>query len=95
MTRNALIAFIALILLAVAFGVILSLVLSNIIARPITSLMRGTGEFSSGQLEHRVKPKTAVVELNRLAASFNLMAKKLDHSYKELKVSHDQLIVSK
>ncbi|MFH1877979.1 MAG: cache domain-containing protein [Candidatus Omnitrophota bacterium] len=91
LTRNTLMVFMALALVAVILSVFVSVILSGGIAKPLTGFLSGTDKISSGDLEYRIKSHTPVRELNKIAFSFNNMAARLGESYKELRVSNEKL----
>lgn len=63
---------------------IIGLLLSRQILRPIKELTEASHSFASGNLQHRVKPKYDQ-EFNALIHSLNTMAHDLDSSQKELR----------
>jgi two-component system sensor histidine kinase GlrK len=84
-------------LLAAAGAVLLSLVMSALLARsilvPLAQLAEGTREVSAGRFSHRLTP-TGNDELARVAREFNVMTEKLDELDRMKrdfvsKVSHD------
>ena len=59
--------------IAVAFALILVLILSRYVVKPIKEISYAAGELSRGNYDWRVKPRTSD-ELGELAESFNKMA---------------------
>jgi len=66
-------------LIAAAVALILGLLLTRQITRPIRALQRGASQIAKGDLRYRVKAKSND-ELGELAQSFNSMADTLDKS---------------
>ena len=72
-----------LIFLTIAF--ILSVLISNIISKPINNLISGVKEFSKGDFNHQLN-KTKLYELNELVDSYNDMASQLKELYESLEL---------
>jgi len=69
--------------LAIALGILIALILSQSITRPISLLETATHEMAKGKLNQKL-PVSRKDELGRLAESFNTMASDLDMMYSEL-----------
>ena len=82
---NRLKIFIGIITLIVLFIILLlGIILSRTITKPLLQLTKGADKIGKGNLKHRIVIESED-ELGRLADSFNEMAKALDKSYEELK----------
>ncbi|MBD3380170.1 MAG: HAMP domain-containing protein [Candidatus Omnitrophica bacterium] len=89
--RNSLLLYMLIVSGAVVMAIFLSVLLAGVISRPVKDMLKATEKISAGDLKCRVRPHTAITELNKLSASFNNMARKLSESYGELKVSNRKL----
>jgi len=67
------------------FGFILSILISNIVSKPIMKLINGVQEFSKGNFDHQLE-KTKLYELNELIEAYNEMAKQLKELYSSLEI---------
>lgn len=90
MTRNIFLAFLGIISGTMVLAVVISLLLTSTIVKPVKSILAGTDKISRGHLEYRVRTDTPLGELNRLAVSFNEMAETLDARNKELLVANSR-----
>jgi diguanylate cyclase (GGDEF)-like protein/PAS domain S-box-containing protein len=68
-----------------------SWILSRTILNPISSLIKGTEIFGSGDFSYRLVIPQGEDEFAKLGAAFNDMSQKIESSTKELKDSHDDL----
>jgi signal transduction histidine kinase len=73
----------ALVLFGVLLSVLVSLVLARRLVRPIRALTEGAGRIGAGDLGHRLEVKTGD-EIERLAEQFNQMTSQLRESYADL-----------
>jgi signal transduction histidine kinase len=89
--RKIMLIFLAIILAMTVLGVFLSYALALIISRPLIHLLEATGKIAHGDLSHRLEIGGNIVELNRLAESFNEMAGRLKDREASLKVSNEKL----
>jgi len=89
--RRILLIFLAIILAMTVLGIILSYALAFVIARPLIHMLEATGRISRGDLSHRLEIKGGIVELNRLAESFNQMSGKLKEREESLQISNGKL----
>jgi len=89
--RRILFIFLAIILAMTVLGIFLSYALAFIIARPLIHMLEATGMIAHGDLSHRLDTQGNIVELNRLAESFNEMSGRLKQREESLKVSNEKL----
>lgn len=89
--RNILLVFSAIIAGAVVMATVISVVIGRTISHPFGKLTEATERISAGQLHHRIKPDRRFTELNRLALSFNDMARKLNARERKLRDANHQL----
>lgn len=80
-------------LIVAAIALIIGLILTHQITRPIKALINGARQITRGNLRHRVEIK-AKDELNELGQSFNTMAASLDKAEQERRrivadIAHD------
>jgi len=73
----------SLVVIFVLFGYVSSFLLAKYITKPINELLKGTQEFSKGNLEYRMKVETKD-EIGLLGNAFNDMAEKLSNLYSSL-----------
>jgi signal transduction histidine kinase len=71
--------------LFIVFGFASALISAKIVTKPLKELVKGTEEFSKGNLSYRAKVLTND-EIGKLAKAFNLMAGNLDHLYESLEL---------
>ncbi len=96
MARNVFLVFILITLTAVFLALILSLILTSKIVRPVKYVLDGIDKISSGDLQHRVRTDTALKELDHLALDFNGMAESLDKKNAQiLAVTHKREALNK
>jgi len=74
---------VALVLFGVLLSVLVSLVLARRLVRPIRALTEGAGRIGAGDLGHRLEVKTGD-EIEALAEQFNQMTSQLRESYANL-----------
>ena len=74
---------VALVLFGVLLSVLVSLVLARRLVRPIRALTEGAGRIGAGDLGHRLEVKTGD-EIETLAEQFNQMTSQLRESYANL-----------
>lgn len=91
MARNILIVFFAIITLAIALAVVISFVLTSVIAKHVREMVDAADKMAKGDLNTRVSPRTSIKELDHLASSFNNMAENLSESQAMLKVWNEKL----
>ena len=94
MEKNIFLGFLLIVGVVSGLAAVLSYILANAIARPVTVMLEAAGIISKGNLEHRVEIKSHIQELRLLADAFNDMAQKLkerQESYLDLIgfVSHE------
>ncbi len=77
-----------LIALAIAIGI--AILTASLIARPIHQLNRASQAIASGQLKQKIKVK-GINELEKLANSFNSMARQLQQSFDTLEKQNEEL----
>jgi len=77
-------------LMMIALGVILFVVAWGRMLVPLVRLQKGTRAIAEGKLDYRVGIASRD-EIGELAANFNTMAERLEHSYSELEKSRDEL----
>jgi diguanylate cyclase (GGDEF)-like protein len=75
---------------AAALVIVLSVVSSRQIARPVRVLAAGMAKIAAGNLRHRV-PHAALDEIDDLATSFNAMAANLEESTRQLTEANREL----
>jgi signal transduction histidine kinase len=68
---------VAVVLIALALGVVVALVLAQEISRPLRSLKRSTDQLASGDLTTRAEADTGPSEVRELATAFNRMSARL------------------
>jgi two-component system, NtrC family, sensor kinase len=93
MIHSALLSYLAILGVAMAFAGLVAFILAAAIARPLTGLARAAETLAEGDLSHRTEPKTSIAEVRGLARSFNLMAGKLHERELALRDKNDQLAV--
>ncbi len=93
-SRNLLLAFLAIVGSATALAVILSFVLAGGISRPLTNMLDATKKLSGGEFDYEVQTNTSVEELDTLAKSFNEMVVRLDDREKSLREANQKLTAS-
>ncbi len=74
-----------------ALALISSLVLSSGISRPLTEMVLATEKISTGDLDHRIEPRTSVSEIEQLAEAFNEMAGRLHERENSLRDMNQKL----
>jgi len=89
--RKILLIFLAIILAMSVLGIFLSYALAVVITRPLVHLLEATGRIAHGDLSHRLEISGSIVELNRLAESFNEMSGRLKEREESLKVTNEKL----
>ncbi|HNV86267.1 MAG TPA: cache domain-containing protein [Candidatus Omnitrophota bacterium] len=89
--KNLLLVFSLIILSAAGLAMILSLILSSTISKPVTEMRDATAKISGGNLNYRLGNRIPVMELNELADSFNLMAERLEERERRLKIANEKL----
>jgi len=89
--RKILLIFLAIILAMTVLGIFLSYALAVVITRPLIHMLEATGKISHGDMSHRLEIGGSIVELNRLAESFNEMSRRLKEREESLKVSNEKL----
>jgi two-component system NtrC family sensor kinase len=89
--RKILLIFLAIILAMSVLGIFLSYALAVVITRPLVHMLEATGRISHGDLSHRLEISGSIVELNRLAESFNDMSGRLKEREESLKVTNEKL----
>lgn len=79
-------------IIALLIAIIIGVILSRSIIKPLKKMEVATGRLSSGDLTYRID-NDRDDELGRLAHAFNLMADRLERSYKAMQTIsiHDQL----
>lgn len=70
-------------LLFIAFGIIVSILMSTIIARPLEKLLKGAKEIAGGNFDFKLEDSN-FEEINDLITSFNEMRSQLDELYTSL-----------
>ena len=91
MTKQILLTFGFVIILASGLSFVLSVILAGSIVKPITHLTAATHKMAKGQLEQQVKPDAAILELDYLAESFNNMSIRLQERESHLTQSNEKL----
>ncbi len=91
MTRQIMLAFMAIVAAAAVLATILSFILAAGISRPLTQLLNATHKVSNGDLAYTVGKKTGVAEIDNLADAFNNMSVKLNEREKSLKIINEKL----
>ena len=81
--RASIFRTVGLVLFGVLLSVLVSLVLARRLVRPIRALTEGAGRIGAGDLGHRLDVKTGD-EIERLAEQFNQMTSQLRESYANL-----------
>jgi len=81
--RASIFRTVALVLFGVLLSVLVSLVLARRLVRPIRALTEGAGRIGAGDLGHRLEVKTGD-EIEALAEQFNQMTSQLRESYANL-----------
>ena len=94
LSARILLLFLAVILLASVLAGILGFVLAGSISRPITHLMKASGQIAGGKLGTKVYPETPIKELTQFAESFNEMSQRLSERESSLKISNEKLAES-
>jgi two-component system NtrC family sensor kinase len=89
--RQILLIFLAIVLAMAVLSIFLSYALAYIIDRPLIHMLEATEKIAHGDLSHRLEISGTIVELNRLAESFNEMAGRLKEREESLKVSNEKL----
>ena len=89
--RRILLIFLAIIFGMTILGLFLSYALAFVIARPLIHMLEATSKIAHGDLSHRLGVTGSIVELNRLADSFNEMSRMLQEREESLKVSNEKL----
>ncbi len=89
---NILIMFLLIVAGCALLAVILSMVLTMGISKPLTEIAEATARLSEGQLGYEVDAKTEVMELNTLAEAFNGMSAKLKEREESLRITNDKLV---
>ncbi len=79
-TRNTILSAVA----ALAVAILISIWATRQILRPVNHLIQGSELVARGDLSRRVKLGSRILELERLALSFNGMAQQLKHSFETL-----------
>lgn len=69
----------------------LSFVIAASISKHLSNMLLATEKIASGDLAHRLSPRTAVSELNHLAESFNEMSRRLSEREKNLQETNQKL----
>lgn len=87
MTRS----IVALTLIVVCAGIIMSFFLVNILVKPIKELIRGTRKIAAGSLSYRV-PLDSNDEFRELGSSFNSMAADMEAHIRELNKEKKELL---
>lgn len=67
----------AVVLIALALGVVVALVLAHGISRPLRALQRSTNDLASGDLDTRADATHGPLEIRELATAFNRMSTRL------------------
>jgi two-component system NtrC family sensor kinase len=93
MKRRITFVFLLIIGLGVIIAAIVSIVLSETIVRPVQRLLHATQEIADGDLDHRIKTRMPVRELDGLASSFNGMAEKIKVRDANLNAANEKLTV--
>jgi two-component system NtrC family sensor kinase len=83
--------FLLIVGLATALAAVFSYLLAASITRPATALLEATTKISNGNLQCRVNTKSQIKELDRLAESFNEMAKVIHERDSSLTISNEKL----
>lgn len=91
MARNIFFLFILIVLIATLLAGTLAMILSAMVSRPLTHMLKATERLSAGELGYRVDVKTKTKELNTLASSFNEMASQLEDRDRNLGISNEKL----
>lgn len=91
MTRNILIVFFAIIIVATALAASLEIVLTGTISRPLERMLNATQKLSEGDLGYEVYTETGTIEFDALAASFNEMSAQLRAREESLKTINEKL----
>ena len=91
MTKQIMLAFMAIVAAAAVLATILSFILAAGISRPLTQLLNATHKVSNGDLAYTVGKKTGVAEIDNLADAFNNMSVKLNEREKSLKIINEKL----
>jgi two-component system, NtrC family, sensor kinase len=91
MTKQIMLAFMAIVATAAILATILSFILAAGISRPLTQLLNATHKVSNGDLTYAVSKKTGVAEIDNLADAFNNMSVKLNEREKSLKIINEKL----
>jgi len=86
--------FLAIVGGATLLGVILSLVLSVTISRPLTQVVQATECLAAGDWGYRVDTATSVREIHSLGEAFNAMAMGLKEREESLRVSNEKLLAA-
>ncbi|MCF7956016.1 MAG: cache domain-containing protein [Phycisphaerae bacterium] len=94
MIFKAVFAFLAIGIIAISLGGIISYFLAASIARPIENMLGATEKISNGQFGVQAERYTSLTELKKLVDSFNEMTAKLDERDENLKITNDKLVES-
>ncbi len=84
-------AFLVVMLLALAAGVGITLIVSEMTARPFKQLIRVAGRLAQGELEERIEPKGSD-EAGQLARAFNRMRDRLEAQVASVTRERERLI---
>ncbi|MBN1816101.1 MAG: cache domain-containing protein [Sedimentisphaerales bacterium] len=91
---RVLFVFMGIIGIAILLGLALSYILSGMISRPLTSMIRATQQISHGDVRGAIASGGGVIELDELATAFNEMSARLDERETHLRISNEKLAES-
>ncbi|MDD5218727.1 MAG: cache domain-containing protein [Candidatus Omnitrophica bacterium] len=89
--RNLLVVFLLIVSVVAAMALLLAVVFASKISMPVTEMRDATARISAGDLQYRLKSNIPVKELSQLAASFNVMAERLDERERRIKIANEKL----
>ncbi|AQT68273.1 Sensor protein CzcS precursor [Anaerohalosphaera lusitana] len=91
MARGIMGWFLVIVLCGTLFAGVLSYLMAGAVSRPLTHLLEGIENLSGGNLGYESPVRSSVVEINRLASSFNIMSVRLKERDESLKESNAKL----
>lgn len=91
MSRQLLLVFVLVLILAAALGAVLSFIMAGSISRPLTHMLDATQRISKGDLGHIITAEASIAELHELARAFNEMSARLEEREMNLQVSKQKI----
>jgi len=91
MARNIFLVFLLIVLVATLLAGAPALILSAVISRPLTNVLKAVRKLSEGNLGYKVDVETGTAELNMLTTSFNDMSERLNEREHSLRISNEKL----